>query len=167
MGLYSEMLDEQRIKNMFQGSKNVLVITCPGCACESLSYSDDLPCRSLDQNKDMVHSAIAVHRIRDKWNKILETMNINVNNISVAFPCEMFDTERESIWKELNDIDTIAILACSSAYVAIKGMLPEFKGKFIPMMRTVGTFVFTLIKDETGLNSKVDRKTAKIQRFLS
>lgn len=165
MGLFSEMLDEERIKEGFQGSENVLMITCPGCACESLSYTEGLPCRSIDQGKDMEHSAVAVHTVRDKWDGILKQMEKNVTHISVAFPCEMFDTERQRIADKMQGIDTLAILCCSSGCVAIKDMLPDFKGTFVPMMKTSGTFVFKLILDETGENSKVDPKTARVMRF--
>lgn len=165
MGLFSEMLAEERIKDGFKESKNILMITCPGCACESLSYSEGLPCRSLEQGKDMEHSAIAVHMVRDKWDEILKQMKKNVTHISVAFPCEMFDTERERILDKLQGNDTVAILCCSSGCIAIKDMLPDFNGPFVPMMKSTGTFVFRLVLDETGKNSKVDRQTARVVRF--
>jgi len=165
MGLYSEMLDQNRIKNSFKDSKKVLMITCPGCACESLSYTEGLPCRALQQGKDMEHSALAVHMIRDRWDAVLKQMGLQVSHISIAFPCEMFDTDRNLILEKLNDNDTVAVLSCSSGYLAIRDMLPDFRGKIVPMMRTSGTFVFKLVPDETGENSKVDQKTARVVRF--
>ncbi|MEA4893092.1 MAG: hypothetical protein VB085_11110 [Peptococcaceae bacterium] len=165
MGLFSEMLDEGRIRSSLQNSKNVLMITCPGCACESLSFSEDLPCRALEQGKDMEHSAIAVHRVRDRWDVALREMGIGVEHVSIAFPCEMFDTDRERIVQLAREKDTIAVLACGSGFIAIRDMFPDFKGKLVPMMRTAGTFVFRLVPDETGENSKVDQKTARVMRF--
>jgi hypothetical protein len=165
MGLFSEMLEESKILNRCAGSKNILMITCPGCACESLSYTEDLPCRALNQGKDYEKNAFAVHQIRDKWNEKLTQMGMNVNHLTIAYPCEMFDTECELIRKSLSDNDTIAILACSSGYLGIKDILPDFKGKYVPMMKTSGTFVFKLVKDETGQYSKVDKDSARIIRF--
>lgn len=165
MGLYSEMLDEQRIKKNFQDAQKILMITCPGCACESLSYAKDLPCRSLEVGKDMEHSALAVHMVRDEWNERLVDMGKEVTHISIAFPCEMFDTDRNQISAQLTDHDTVAVLCCMSGCIAIKDMLPAFEGRIVPMMKTSGSFVFRLVRDETGKNSKVERETARIMRF--
>lgn len=165
MGLFCEMLDKERIKNSFTNSSNVLMVTCPGCACESLSYTEGLPCRAIEQGKDMEHSAIAVHVVRDKWDEILKQMELNVKHISVAFPCEMFDTDRELIIDKSEGIDTVAVLGCSSALIAIRDMLLDFKVTIVPMMKTSGTFVFKLIPDETGQYSKVDQKTARVIRL--
>jgi hypothetical protein len=165
MGLFSEMLDEQKIRQSFADVKNVLMITCPGCACESLSYSENLPCRALQQGKDMEHSALAVHMIRDKWDAILQEMGIQVSHLTIGFPCEMFDTDRQIIADNLDGKDAIGVLCCSSGYVGLKDAYPDFPGKMVPMMKTAGTFVFRLVPDETGENSKVDRDTARVIRF--
>lgn len=162
MGLYSKMLNEQTIRQSFEGAKNILMVTCPGCACESLSYSENLPCRSLQQGKDMEHSALAVHMVRDKWDAILRDMGIEVFHLTIGFSCEMFDTDRQKIAHDLAGKDTIGVLCCSSGYVGLKDAYPDFPGKLIPMMRTAGTFVFRLVRDETGENSKVDRATARV-----
>ena len=167
MGLFSEMLNEDRILKSVNDSENILMITCPGCACESLSYTEGLPCRAIVQGKDMEHSALAVHMVRDKWNEKLKEMGKKVSHISVAFPCEMFDTDRIQIINKLEGNDTVAVLACSSGFVAINDMLPELKGKIVPMMKTTGTFVFKLVSDETGENSMVDQKTARVIRNSS
>lgn len=165
MGLFSEMLDEKRIKDGFKDSGHVLMITCPGCACESLSYTEGLPCRALESGKDMEESAVAVQRVRDQWDRVLKEDGKKVTHISVAFPCEMFYTERERILEKLQDADTIALLCCSSGYVAVKDMLPDFLGRFVPMMKTTGTFVFKLVLDESGKNSKVEQETARVIKF--
>ena len=165
MGLFSEMLDEGKIRTSLRNSNNILMITCPGCACESLSYTEDLPCRALEQGKDMEHSAIAVHRVRDRWDSLLREEGKRVEHVSIAFPCEMFDTDREQIFRLARGKDTVAVLACASGFIAIRDMFPDFAGRLIPMMRTAGSFVFRLVPDETGENSKVDRTTARIMRF--
>jgi len=165
MGVFCEMLSEDMLRANFRNSKKVLMITCPGCACESLSYTEGFPCRSLEQGKDMVHSAIAVHRVRDKWDSILTEMNVQVSHVTVMFPCEMFDTDRDLILNKIYGNDTIAVLACFSGHAAIKNMLSDFGGKIVLMMKTTGLFVFRLVPDETGKNSIVDQNTTKIVHF--
>ena len=165
MGLFSEMIDAERIKSTFRGGKNVLMITCPGCACESVSYTEDWPCRALEQGKDMEHSALAIHRMRDKWDEILRDMGLTVSHITIAFPCEMFDTDRAQIMEAISGCDTVGVLCCGSGCVAIRDMLDALDIRIVPMMKTSGTFVIRLVKDETGLNSKVDRESARIVRF--
>lgn len=165
MGLFSEMLDKERIEASFKGSEHLLMITCPGCACESLSYTEGLPCRALESGKDMEESALAVHMVRDQWDAVLKEAGKKVTHISIAFPCEMFDTERERILEKIQDADTIALLCCSSGYVAVRDMLPDFQGTFVPMMKTTGTFVFKLVLDESGKNSKVEQDTARVIKF--
>jgi hypothetical protein len=141
------------------------MITCPGCACESLSYSEDLPCRALKHGKDMEHSALAVHMIRDKWDAILRKEKKSLTHITITFPCEMFDTDRKLILEKLGTNDTVAVLACSSGFIGIRELLSAYKGRIVPMMQTAGTFVFRLISDGQGEYSKVDRETARIVKF--
>jgi hypothetical protein len=141
------------------------MITCPGCACESLSYSEDLPCRALKHGKDMEHSALAVHMTRDKWDAIFRKEGKTLTHITIAFPCEMFDTDRELILEKLGENDAAAVLACSSGFIGIKDLLSTYKGRVVPMMKTAGTFVFRLISDEQGEYSKVDKETARIVKF--
>lgn len=157
------MLDKQRILRDFEDSQKILMITCPGCACESLSYSENLPCRSIMQGKDMEQSAIAIHQVRDRWDRLLKELGKEVKHLTVAFPCGMFDTDRELIIESLDNCDTVAVLGCSSAFIGIKDTLDPFhSGKFVPMMKTTGTFVLRLVKDETGENSIVDQDSARI-----
>lgn len=165
MGLFSEMLDDEKIISRLKDSKKVLILTCPGCSCESLSYSLGLPNRSLAQGKNMEESAVAIHAMRVKWEEIIKKASKAVKHISIAFPCEMYETDRELIRNSVGDADTIAILACSSGFLGIRDM---FKGRdlnFVPMMKTSGTFVFKLVTDESGEHSVVDRDTARIVRF--
>ena len=165
MGLYSIMLDEQRIRDMVGDGQDILIISCPGCACESLSYGEGLPNRLLEQGKDMDASAVAVNIIRTQWVNKLEGLGYQVDYISVVFPCEMFDTDREEILKAIPGRDTVMILACGSAYIGIRDILKDYQGKIIPMMQTKGSFVFRLVKDGTGKHSKVERESARINRF--
>ena len=165
MGLFSQMLDDERIISRLKNSKKVLLLTCPGCSCESLSYSLGLPNRSLAQGKNMEESAVAIHLMRVRWEEIIKKAGKEVRHISIAFPCEMYETDREYIRNSVGDVDTIAILACSSGFLGIRDM---FKGRnlnFVPMMKTSGTFVFQLITDESGEHSIVDRESARIVRF--
>ena len=165
MGLYSVMRDEAQILKEAKDAKNILIISCPGCACESLSYEEDLPNRLLEQGKDMDASAVAVNIIRTQWVNKLENLGYQVDYLSVVFPCEMFDTEREQILAALPGHDTVMILACGSAYIGIRDILKDYTGKIIPMMQTKGSFVFRLVKDETGKHSKVERASARINSF--
>lgn len=167
MGLYSELLDENRIKKMLVKSQQVLMVTCPGCACESLSYSEDIPCRLIEGGNDMEQNAVAVNEVKKRWDEWLKQMGKTVTHVSIVFPCEMFDDERQKIFDAMTkqDHDTIVILACTSAYIALKDILPQFKGKFVQMMHTKGSFIFRLVKDETGRYSKVERKSARINKY--
>jgi len=165
MGLYSIMLDEQRIRDMVGDGQDILIISCPGCACESLSYGEGLPNRLLEQGKDMDSSAVAVNLVRTRWEEMLRAMGKRVDHLSVVFPCEMFDTERENILAALSGHDTVMILACGSAYTGIRDILSDWYGKIVPMMQTKGSFVFRLVKDESGKYSKVEQETARINRF--
>lgn len=165
MGLYSVMRSEAQILEGAKNARDILIISCPGCACESLSYEEDLPCRLLEQGKDMDASAVAVNIVRTQWVNKLEGRGCAVDYLSVVFPCEMFDTEREQILAVLPGHDTVMILACGSAYIGIRDILKDFKGRIIPMMQTKGSFVFRLVKDETGKHSKVERASARINSF--
>ena len=144
------------------------MVTCPGCACESLSYTEGLPCRALDQGKDMEHSALAVHMVRDRWHAILTGLGKEVSHISIAFPCEMFEPDRAAILERLAGNDTVAILACSGAFVALRDLLASHTARgirLVPMMKTTGTFIFRLVYDETAENSMVEKDTARILNF--
>ena len=164
MGLYSVMRDENLLLTAAQSARSILMISCPGCACESLSYEEDLPNRLLEQGKDMDSSAVAVNMVRTRWVDRLTAMGKQVDTLSVVFPCEMFDTDREAILSALPGHDTVMILACGSAYIGIQDILKEYQCTIIPMMHTKGSFVFRLVKDETGKHSKVERATARINK---
>ncbi len=165
MGLYSVMREEAQILKEVKDAEKILIISCPGCACESLSYEEDLPNRLLAQGKDMDASAVAVGIIRTRWVNKLEGLGYAVDYLSVVFPCEMFDTDREAILKALPGHDTVMILACGSAYTGIRDILSDYPGRIVPMMQTRGSFVFRLVRDETGKHSKVERESARINRF--
>lgn len=165
MGLFSEMLDDEKILRRLEGSNKILILTCPGCSCESLSYSLGLPNRSLAQGKNMEESAVAIHSMRLRWEKLLRNAGKEVRHISIAFPCEMYETDRELIRSSVQDADTVAILACSSGFLGIRDMFKGVDLNFVPMMKTSGTFVFKLITDESGAHSVVDKSTARIVRF--
>lgn len=165
MGLYSVLLDENRILQAVEGAKNILLISCPGCACESLSYKEDLPNRLLEQGKDMDASAVAVSLVRARWVKKLRGLGKQVDELSVVFPCEMFETDRQSILGTLPGHDTVMILACGSAYIAIRDILADYRGTIVPMMQTKGSFVFKLVRDESGKYSKVEKESARINKF--
>lgn len=165
MGLYSVMLDEKRILDMVGDAQRILLISCPGCACESLSYGENLPNRLVEQGKDMDSSAVATKLVRTRWEEMLRAMGKQVDSLSVVFPCEMFDPDRESILQALPGHDTVMLLACGSAYIGIRDILKDFKGKIVPMMQTKGSFVFKLVRDESGKYSKVEQASARIHPF--
>lgn len=165
MGLFSEMRAEQKILEDLKDAKKVLIISCPGCACESLSYTEGLPCRSLEETKDMEKNAYAIYAMKSKWEEQLKQIGKTVSSISVVFPCEMFDTQRAQIYEAVKEHDAVAVLSCSSGMVAIHDMFPEKDFKLVPMMKTSGSFVFRLIKDDSGKFSKVDKKTARIHKI--
>lgn len=161
MGLYSEMIEEEKIFERLEDSKNILLITCPGCTCESLSYSEEIPCRKIEE-RDMEKNALATLEVRNKWINKLSNQGKNVKTINVIFPCEMFDDERDKITNNLNNVDTVLILACSSAYVGIKDLIKNKDIKIVPMMKTKGSFVMRLVKDESGANSRIDKENSRI-----
>ncbi len=167
MGLFSEMLGEERIDRSLANSRVILIITCPGCACESLSYSYNLPNRSLKEGKDMEHSALAVHLIRDRWDERLRLSAKEVKHITISFPCEMYDSDCDRIISALDGVDTVAVLSCSSGFIGIRDLLLVNRPNMlvVPMMKTSGTFVFRLVTDEDGENCKVDHTSARIVRF--
>jgi hypothetical protein len=169
MGLFSEMLPARKIKESLTEAGKVLMITCPGCACESLSYSEGLPCRALARGKNLEQSAIAVHRVRDRWDEIVRDMGKTTRHVTIAFPCEMFDTDRENIFAALDDggnpADTVAALACSSGFAAIRELLKGLNVRIVPMMKTTGTFIFRLVPSASAEESVVDREGARITRF--
>ncbi len=165
MGLFSQMLEDERILKALEPYEKILIVSCPGCACESLSYTEDLPNRRIEQLADMDANAVAVNIVRGQWVERLASLGKQVNYVSVVFPCEMFDSEREKIFEALGDHQVIAVLACSSAWLGIRDMLEGITLPIVPMMKTSGSFVFKLVKDETGEFSKVDIASARINTF--
>lgn len=167
MGLYSEMLPDDTILSRARKHRRILMLTCPGCACESVSYAKGLPCRALEAGKDMEQSARAIHLLRDEWSERFAALGIEVSHITAAFPCEFFDDERDRVLQAARDAraDAVAVLACSSGAVALADIMRDEGVDIIPMMKTAGSFVFRLVPDESGDYSIVDRDSARILRF--
>jgi hypothetical protein len=161
------MIADETIIQKIKGFQKILIITCPGCACESLSYDKQLPNRSLTENKGFEHIAIAVHKERDRLAALCNAMGTAVDVITVAFPCELVETECARIEQKARYVDAVCVLACSGGYTGIHDILPEYQGKIIPLMKTLGTFVFHLKVDDSGENSIVEKSNAKILYFSS
>ena len=163
MGLYSEMLNDQRILMDIGDKEKVLIVTCPGCACESLAYKNGGPCRTLAKGKDMDSSAAAVEAVRDRWDEKLSSLGKKVSHVTVSFPCEMFENERRSIIDASEGQEIVAVLGCSSAFLAVYRLLKDKNpAKGIPMMKTLGFFALNLVEDETGSYSVVDKEHSEI-----
>jgi hypothetical protein len=159
------MLTDEKIIQSLKGVKKVLVITCPGCACESLSYDKQLPNRSLVEGKGFENAAVAVHKERDRLLKIFSGAGIETSAITVAFPCELVETDCERIVESAETADAVCALACTGGFLGIRDILPAYNGKIVPLMRTAGTFVFHLKIDEDGAYTIVERENARIVRF--
>ncbi|GHV80693.1 hypothetical protein AGMMS49944_24840 [Spirochaetia bacterium] len=165
MGVYCQMLEDAAIMKNLTGLKKVLIITCPGCACESLSYDKQLPNRSLAEGKGFENIAIAVHRERDRIAQICAAAGIETDTITVAFPCELVETECERIVLAAENTDAVCVLACSGGFLGIRDIMPDYPGKIIPLMKSAGTFVFHLAIDPAGSYSLVKRQGARILHF--
>jgi hypothetical protein len=165
MGVYCRMLDDEKILQSLKGIKKVLVLTCPGCACESLSYDKQLPNRSLVEGKGFENAAVAVHKERDRLLGIFSNMGIETSAITVAFPCELVETDCERIAKSAETADAVCVLACTGGFLGIRDILPAYSGKIVPLMRTAGTFVFHLKVDESDAYTIVEPGNARIVRF--
>jgi hypothetical protein len=161
------MIADEVIIKKIKENKKILIITCPGCACESLSYDKQLPNRSLTEDKGFENIAIAVHKERDRIAALCNTMGIGVDSITVAFPCELVETECARIEQKVKSVDAVCVLACTGGYIGIHDILPDYQGKIIPLMKTLGTFVFHLKVDESGENSIVEKSNARILYFSS
>ncbi|MDR1903476.1 MAG: hypothetical protein LBQ88_14520, partial [Treponema sp.] len=83
MGVYCRMIADGVILEQLRGLKRILIIICPGCACESLSYDKQLPNRSLIEGKGFEHIAIAVHKERDRLAALCTAMDITVDSMTV------------------------------------------------------------------------------------
>ncbi len=166
MGLYSEVLSEDRILKDIGDARNVLIVTCPGCACESIAYRNGGPCRTIAKGNDMDSSAAAVEAVRDEWDARLTALGKNVSHVTVSFPCEMFENERRSIINAAEGADAVAVLGCSSAFLAVHRLLKDINpAKTVPMMKTLGFFALNLIEDESGTHSVVDREHSEVFYF--
>lgn len=166
MGVYCEPITDELILKKVEGVKNVALIVCPGCACESLAYYKSLPNRLISsEGKDMEQSAVAVCLESDRLMKMLESKGISVERCLVAFPCEMFASEREHIRKVAEGKDVVLVLACAGGFVGVRDVLVESDIKIVPLMKSMGTFVLYLVPDENGVHSVVDKEKSKIVRF--
>jgi hypothetical protein len=159
------MLDDEKIIKSLENVRKALVLTCPGCACESLSYDKRLPNRSLREGKGFENSAIAVHKERDRIIDFLSKTGIATETLTIAFPCELVETDCERMIKIAKNKDAICVLACTGGFLGIRDVLASYDVKITPLMRTVGTFVFHLKTDESGDYTVVERENARILHF--
>lgn len=166
MGIYCEPITDEAILKKVQGVKKAALVVCPGCACESLAYYRSLPNRLIStEGKDMEQSAVAVCRESDRLTKLLENKGISVERCMVAFPCEMFENDREKIRKVAEGKDAVLVLACAGGSVGVRNVLSESGIQVVPLMKSVGTFVLYLVHDESEVYSIVDKEKSKIVRF--
>lgn len=165
MGLYSTLLDHDAVSGRLQPFDRVLMVVCPGCACESIAWACGGPCRALHAQGN---AAEAVNRVRQTWVSELTAQGKQVRSVTVAFPCEMFDSERAQITEALGDAQAVAVLACSGGSAAVQQLIREQGAdnvRVIPLMRTAGTFSLRLVKDETGEYSVVDKAHSRVTLF--
>jgi hypothetical protein len=92
--------------------------------------------------------------------------------LTIAFPCELLEKERETIEQKVKIAnekapDAVCVLACGSGFIGIRDILPGFAGKIIPLMKTAGTFVFHLKEDQSGKYSIVEQENARILHISS
>jgi hypothetical protein len=165
MGVYCQMLSDEKIIKSLEHIKSALVLTCPGCACESLSYDKQLPNRSLREGKGFENIAVAVHKERDRIIDLFSNIGIETDTLTVAFPCELVETDCERIIKLAVNKDAICVLACTGGFLGIRDILASYGGKIAPLMRTVGTFVFHIKIDDSGDYTIVEKKNARILHF--
>ncbi|MDR1418767.1 MAG: hypothetical protein LBI86_00130 [Treponema sp.] len=165
MGVYCQMLADEKIMKSLEGVKKALVLTCPGCACESLSYDKGLPNRSLNDGKGFENIAVAVHKERDRIKDFFSRAGIKTNTMTVAFPCELVETDCRQIVKMAEDVDAVCVLACTGGFLGIRDILAGCGVKIAPLMRSVGTFVFHIGIDDSGNYTFVERENARILRF--
>jgi hypothetical protein len=165
MGVYAELLSDEEIARLVEGAgTKVLLVTCPGCACESISYAKGVPNRSLAGGKDFEHSALAVHAERDRLERLLRAAGKVVENVTIGFPCEMYDPERELARERAEGKDFVAVLACGGGLLGMRDALEGLATPLIPLMRSVGTFMFRIIKDPCGESTIVDAARSRIIR---
>ena len=165
MGVYCQMLADEKIIKSLENVKKALILTCPGCACESLSYDKRLPNRTLHEGKGFENIAVAVHKERDRIIDLFSRTGIETDTLTVAFPCELVETDCERIIKTVKNKDAICVLACTGGFLGIRDILTSYDGKITPLMRTVGTFVFHLKTDESGEYTIVEKENARILHF--
>jgi hypothetical protein len=165
MGVYCQMLDDEKIIKSLENAKKVLILTCPGCACESLSYDKHLPNRSIHEGKGFENIAVAVHKERDRIINLFSKIGIEADALTVAFPCELVEKDCERIIKTTENKDAICVLACTGGFLGIRDILTSYSGKITPLMRTAGTFVFHLKIDESGDYTIVEKENARILHF--
>jgi hypothetical protein len=167
MGVFCEMFDDSAIKEKLKGVKSLLMLSCPGCANECLSYAKGIPNRLIScegKNMEEVNAALRIEG--ERWASIFKEMGIVAEQHIIAFPCLLFETEIDLIQKSAAGKDAVAVLACSSGFFGIKDILKDFHGKFIPMMKTSGMRAFKLLKDKNNSDYNiVDRESAHITRF--
>jgi hypothetical protein len=159
------MLTDEKIIKILGDVKRVLILTCPGCACESLSYDKQLPNRSLREGKGFENIAVAVHKERDRIIGLFANIGIETDTLTIAFPCELVETDCERIIKAVENKDAICILACTGGFLGIQDILTSYDGKIRPLMKTVGSFVFHLKIDDSGDYTIVERENARILHF--
>jgi hypothetical protein len=165
MGVYCQMLSDEKIIKSLEDAKKTLILTCPGCACESLSYDKGLPNRSLNEGKGFENIAVAVHKERDRIKEFFLRAGIETNTMTVAFPCELVETDCRQIVKMAGDVDAVCVLACTGGFLGIRDILADYSVKITPLMRSVGTFVFHLKIDDSGDYTFVERENARILHF--
>jgi hypothetical protein len=162
MGVYSKMLGDEIILKNVAGVNKLVIITCPGCACESLSYNKGLPNRVLKEISGIENAAIAVHIERDRLARLFVELGIVVDTHTSTFPCELTEPECVRIAEKAHGTDAVCVLACSGGFIGVRNVLPRYEGKIIPLMRSTGAFVFRIITAEGGAYSVVEQESAKI-----
>ncbi|MCR1900170.1 hypothetical protein NSA47_14480 [Irregularibacter muris] len=165
MGLYSEMLEKEKIIKNLEDSKKVIIIVCPGCACDSIAYSLDYPDRRVEPSGDMAQDAVAINMVKKEWEEELEKQGKTVGYFWISDPCKLTDFECEDLRRETENYDTVAVLGCPSACAGIHRAIKDSKKKIVPMMKVVGSYVFHMKPDEKNENFYIDKEASYVKLF--
>jgi hypothetical protein len=171
MGVYSNMLTDEKILSLVGNLKSVVILGCEGCANISVAYDRDIPMGKIivDANtgrNKTVPTAILVEANRLK--SLLEAQGLDVRVETRSGLCNMSDEtsgDDLGLTKACADLDGVLLLSCPAGSVGVRKRAGK-NVKILPAMKTVGVFQRYLTTDNQKGLVFVDRNKSAMIRIL-
>jgi len=147
MAVYSKIFSDDKLLSLLpENVQNIFIITCGGCANESLAYDNDHPVLVFD--KDVSATPYASYVEAKRIATMLETKGFNVNvktlRGEMSILC-VFSKDANDILNMVNSPDVIITISCVSGALGLQLLIP--KTPVIPAAYQVGYISYTY-KDE-------------------